>query len=97
MIKEARFLETEKQTLQWSDLFKIMTRDNGNRWYVDSGNIVAKQYIDEGCYRQPSRAWPHSHSKPLLTKKFAKWLKTNHPKVAVDLGLLVEVENQNDS
>lgn len=88
-----QFKETQKQTLQWSDLFKIMTRDNGNRWYADKGT-VAKQYIDEGSYRQPSRAWPHSHSKPLLTKKFAKWLKTNHPKVAVDLGLL-EVEGNN--
>jgi hypothetical protein len=60
-----------KLTLTWPDLFTMMDRDNGNRWYAKPDS-PAEQYINENGYRTPSRAWPHSHSKPLLTRKFTK-------------------------
>lgn len=75
-----------KTTLTWTDLFEMMTRDNGGRWEANSGTPAA-EYIDENGYRTPSRKWPHSHSKPLLTKKFAKWLVNNHPETAKQYGL----------
>lgn len=76
----------EKLTLTWADLFTMMTRDNGGRWYVSEGTPAA-DYITANGYRRPSRAWPHSHSKPLLTRKFAKWLLANHPELAAERGL----------
>jgi hypothetical protein len=75
-----------KTTLDWSDLFTMMSRDNGGRWEAKEGTPAA-EYIALGGYRSPSRQWPHSHSKPLLTKKFAKWLKENHLDYATQLGL----------
>lgn len=65
--------------LTWKDLFTMMSRDSGGRWTANAGTPAAK-YIDENGYRTPSRAWPHSHSKPLLTKKFAKWLASQETK-----------------
>ena len=73
-------------TLTWNDLFTMMSRDNGGRWTAGT-DTPAAEYISSNGYRSPSRAWPHSHSKPLLTKKFAKWLTTNHPLTAKKLGL----------
>ena len=78
-----------RSTLEWPDLFDLMKRDNGGRWYAREGTPAA-QYIDEQGYRSPSRAWPHSHSKPLLTKKFAKWLIANHPETAKAYKLISE-------
>ena len=75
-----------KDTLTWSDLFDMMQRDKGGRWHAIAGT-PADEYIKLNGYRTPSRAWRHSHSKPLLTKKFAKWLKTNHPEYASKYGL----------
>jgi hypothetical protein len=65
--------------LTWKDLFTMMSSDSGGRWTANAGTPAAK-YIDENGYRTPSRAWPHSHSKPLLTKKFAKWLAAQETK-----------------
>ena len=65
--------------LTWKDLFTMMSRDSGGRWTANAGTPAAK-YIDENGYRTPSLAWPHSHSKPLLTKKFAKWLASQETK-----------------
>jgi hypothetical protein len=65
--------------LTWKDLFTMMSRDSGGRWTANAGTPAAK-YIHENGYRTPSRAWPHSHSKPLLTKKFAKWLASQETK-----------------
>ena len=64
--------------LEWKDLFELMVRDNGGRWYAE--HPVCVEYCAQ--YRTPSRAWPHSHSKPLLTAKFAKWAEENHPEFA---------------
>jgi hypothetical protein len=66
--------------LEWKDLFELMRRDNGGRWY--SAHPVCDEYIDFNGYRMPSRSWPHSHSRPLLTQKFAKWCDVNHPEFA---------------
>tara|TARA_R110000782_G_C14510876_1_gene379879 strand:- start:289 stop:510 length:222 start_codon:yes stop_codon:yes gene_type:complete len=68
-----RIIMNTINVLTWKDLFTMMSRDNGGRWTANEGTPAAK-YIEENGYRTPSRAWPHSHSKPLLTKKFAKWL-----------------------
>ena len=76
------------KTLTWTELFELMDRDNGGRWTAKTGT-PAEQYIDDNGYRTPSRAWPHSHSKPLLTRKFAKWMLGNYPRDAKDLGLTV--------
>lgn len=75
----------QKLTLSWPDLFTIMKKDNGGRWYATHPSAVA--YITENGYRSPSRAWPHSHSKPLLTRKFAKWLMINDSDLAAQFGL----------
>ena len=74
------------KTLTWPDLFTMMNKDNGCRWYAIEGTPAA-EYIDKNGYRYPSRRWPHSHSKPLLTAKFAKWLNANHPIEAERLGV----------
>lgn len=65
----------------------MMEQDNGGRWYPKKGT-PADQYINENGYRTPSRAWPYSYAKPLMTKKFAKWLRTNHPEEADRLNLV---------
>lgn len=76
-----------KQKLDWPDLWQkgIAEKDNGGRWYAI--HPAAKQYIDENGYRNPSRAWPYSHAKPLLTQKFARWLRKNYPEAADKWGL----------
>lgn len=75
-----------KTQLTWKDLFTFMTRDNGGRWFAEEGT-PAYEYITNNGYRSPSRAWPQSHAKPLMTKKFAKWLKINHSEFSQSLGL----------
>jgi len=76
-----------KTKLDWPDLWQhgIAAKDKGGRWYAI--HPAAKQYIYENGYRAPSRAWPYSHAKPLLTQKFSKWLIENHPKTAKEWGL----------
>lgn len=75
----------EKTTLTWKDLRSLGNFDSKNRF--DATHHAAVEYINLGGYRTPSRAWPHSHSKPLMTAKFAKWLKVNHPDIAGRFGL----------
>lgn len=79
-------MTTRKTTLDWNDLFKVLIRDNGGRWYAEKDTPEA-EYIDITGYRMPSRAYPHSHAKPLMTLKYAKWLRANHPDHARALGL----------
>lgn len=76
-------------TLSWSDLWNKlgMTRDNGGRFYPsDSTPECIKDYLSQ--YRAPSRAWPHSYAKPLMTKKFSKWLAENHTDLAIKYGII---------
>jgi hypothetical protein len=54
--------------------------DNANRFYAE--NEVTLEYIETNGYRRPSRSWPYSHAKPLMTRKFAKWCEANHPEFA---------------
>ncbi len=77
-------------TLTWDNIWNELglTRDNGGRWTIGQSTpkAVAK-YIEDNGYRTPSRKWPHSHAKPLLTAKFAKHLKENDPELAEACGL----------
>ena len=68
-----------KSNLEFKDLWELnlCKRDSGGRWFAC--HEIAQQYVNQNEYRNPSRAWPHSHSKPLLTKKFCKFVKENHP------------------
>ena len=70
-----------KKHLGWHDLFEMCEYDNAHRWYAKE-NTPAARYIEEGHYRNPSRAWPKSHSNALMTQKFAKWLIEHYPGVA---------------
>ena len=77
---------TVKQTLTYNDVYLMTTRDNGGRYHARP-DTPAAEYIQENGYRTPSRAWPYSHSKPLLTKKFANWLKAKYPDIAKEFNL----------
>ena len=71
------------KTLTWAHLRKFGSFDNANRYYPD--HPALKAYIAEGGYRSPSRAWPWSYAKPLLTQKCMKWLIANHPEFVAGL------------
>lgn len=79
-----------KTNLKHTDIWEygLLSRDKAGRWEVDkfSPEAVVK-YIEKGNYRKPSRAWPQSHFKPLLTKKFAKWVIKEDAQLAEKLGL----------
>ena len=68
--------------LNWTSIRAIGKTDNANRWYP---NEEFAEYFSS--IRSPSRAWPHSYAKAAQTKKFAKWLRENHPMTAKNLGL----------
>lgn len=78
----------KKSTLEWKNLWTDLglEKDSGGRWYAGSNS---PEWVQEYCeqFRTPSRAWPHSHSKPLLTQKFAKLLCEKDPELAVKLGV----------
>ena len=80
--------------LDWPDLWNALglTRDKGGRWYAGE---ESPEYVRAYCshYRTPSRAWPFSHAKPLLTQKFAKKLVENDPALAVKLRVAREVQS----
>lgn len=63
-----------------------MSRYHNGFWYPEAGTPCAK-YLTEGGYPLPSEKFPHTLSRPLLTAKFAKWLKVNHPETAALYGL----------
>lgn len=65
------------QRLTWSDLYKHGRTDSGNRYYPSHAALI--EYVEQGGYRSPSRAWPWSYAKALLTQKAANWLAENHP------------------
>ena len=72
-------------TLPWADLRKLGSTDKANRYYPT--DEVCREYVAINGYRGPSRAWPWSYAKPLLTAKFAKWARQNHPEWAAEHGL----------
>jgi hypothetical protein len=61
-----------------------MSRDSAGRWYPT--HEITEKYCTG--YRSPSRAWPHSYAKAVLTTKFAKWAATEHPDFAKQMGIL---------
>lgn len=71
-----------KTKLGWQDLKFLGEYDKANRWYP---NNDIKHYFDS--IRSPSRRWPHSYAKAAMTLKFAKFLKSQHPKTAAARGL----------
>lgn len=89
MTKQAQYIS--KATLKWPNLWNDLglTRDNGGRWYAGKESPA---WIREYCeqFRTPSRAYPHSHSKPLLTQKFARLLCEKDPELAVKLGVAIK-------
>jgi hypothetical protein len=76
----------KKSTLEWCDLWNELgfEKDRAGRWFAgeSSPDWVSDFLIN---HRYPSRAYPHSHSKPILTQKFAKLLCEKDPKLAVKL------------
>ncbi len=58
----------------WNDIHKKLgATDRGGRWFPHPGSLEEK-YVHENRYRYPSRAYPWSYAKPLMTAKFQKWL-----------------------
>ncbi len=63
-----------------------MKKDNGGRIEPSSATPeFVKQYLSN--YRYPSRAFPLSYFRALLTEKFAKYLCNESPEMAVRLGV----------
>ena len=69
-------------TLTWTTIRALGKTDNANRWRPVPD--VAEYFA---TIRSPSRAWPHSYAKAAQTQKFAKWLVTNRPALAKQLGV----------
>jgi hypothetical protein len=85
-MKTAAYIK--KSTLDFPDLWNELglSKDNGGRWYAGKASPA---FVREYCagFRTPSRSWPMSHAKPLLTQKFAKFLCEADPALAVKLGV----------
>ena len=78
----------KKATLSFPDLWNHfeMKKDKGDRWEASSETPeYVKEYLSN--YRTPSRAWPLSHAKAMLSQKFAKLVVENDPELAVKLGV----------
>lgn len=67
-----------------------MSKDKGGRWEPTAS---APEYVHEYLrgIRSPSRAWPLSYAKALLTQKFAKLVCEQDPALAIKLGIGEEV------
>lgn len=90
-MKELKAKHIKGATLSWPDLWNELgcEKDNGGRWYAETGTAGA--YVSDNGYRTPSRSWPFSHARPLLTQKFAKYLTEQDPALAIKLGVAEEV------
>lgn len=75
-----------KTRLDWEDIHRLGRCDKGNRWFPRH-----EYWKDlEGylwAYRSPSRNWPWSYAKALMTYKAAEWILENRPGIAKMLGL----------
>ena len=82
----------KKSTLNFSDLWESfgMKKDDGGRWYQseDTPEWVC-EFLSQ--YREPSRAWPMSHAKPMLTQKFSKLVVEQDPELAIKLHIAESV------
>lgn len=76
------------ETLGFSQAATMYVSDNARRMYPREGT-VAHEYVFDVCggFRSPSRMWPYSLIKPVLTKKFVRWLAIEHPSEAERFGL----------
>lgn len=75
-------------TLNWPQLWGEpgMSKDNGGRWEATAATPkLVREYL--GQFRSPSRAWPLSHAKPLLTQKFARVMTEQDPELAIKCGV----------
>lgn len=77
--------DLEKTILTWPDLLEMMVLDKNDRYTAIVGTPAA-EYITENGYGYPTVKHPESHSKPLLTRKFIKWLIKYYPKTAGSYG-----------
>jgi len=78
----------KKSTLEFSDLWSYfgMQKDNGGRWEPsESTPEWVSEYLRN--YRTPSRAWPNSYAKAMLSQKFAKHLCEKQPDLAIKIGV----------
>jgi hypothetical protein len=78
----------KKSTLEFSSLWTHfgMSKDNGGRWYPsDETPEWVQEYLED--VRSPSRAWPLSYAKAMLTQKFAKLVVEKDQELAVELGI----------
>ena len=74
------------KTLSWSDITTLTTKDEGGRWQVNPGSIAA-QYISEGTYKEPTRAYPHSYTRVLRTPRFSAYIARNDITLAKQFGI----------
>lgn len=78
----------KRATLAFPDIWEnnLLSKDKGGRWNIceDTPEFV-KTFL--AGYRSPSRSWPHSYSKALLSQKFAKLLTEYDPDLAIELGV----------
>ena len=74
------------KTLTWSDITTLTTKDAGGRWQVNPDSIAA-QYISEGTYKEPTRAYPHSYTRVLRTPRFSAYVVRNDITMARGFGL----------
>ena len=75
-------------SLEWPQLWEKlnMKKDSAGRWeYTSKTPFKVRKYLNS--YRSPSRAYPLSYAKALLTIKFAKWLCEEMPGLAVSLNV----------
>ena len=65
---------------------ELLSRDNGGRWNIST---KTPEWVSDflSGHRSPSRAWPHSYSKALLSQKFAKLMVEKDPALAIRLGV----------
>lgn len=57
-------------TVGWPEIFKLCKRDSAGRYWPKTP--FARAYIEKCGIRTPSRAWPHSYAKALMSKRFAR-------------------------
>jgi hypothetical protein len=82
-----------RDCLDWRDLYPHLARGSGQKCWPNENSsdpiaVAFCEYVELGGYRSPSHAWPWSHARPLLTKKFAAWCRGNHIVAARKLELL---------
>jgi len=90
---EVQYIKTS--TLVWKDIWTHfgMNRDNGGRYFPGE---KTQDYVCEylGHIRTPSRSWPNSYAKAMLTQKFAKLVVKHEPALALKLGIAEKVEDK---